>query len=306
MRTLRLVYANTIASARMVEFLSFLDCPVICHVHELEGAINSLGRDLVRRLEARVSLYVAVSPPVKQNLVARYGVDPQKIYVVEGVVPIAMYEKRINRGSDEEVRRELNISPDAKLVVGCGSIESRKGTDLFLQVAQQVLRLQRERPIHFLWVGGLPKATRRIQKQIISLGLQAHIHFIGQRVDPFPYYNSSDVFVVTSREEPLPLVMLEAALCQKPIVCFEHSGHPPEFVRHGAGYAIDRFDTAEMAEKIIELVASPKLCSSMGIIARQTALKYYDLNTGAPRIATVIENQLSRDALAWRNARVIR
>ena len=293
---IRLVYANTVASARMIEFVSFLDCPVICHVHELQGAINSLGHDLIRRLEARVSLYVAASPTVKQNLVIRYGLDPKKIVVVEDVVPIATCEKKINRESAEEVRRELNISPDAKLVVGSGLIETRKGTDLFLQVAQGVIRLQPDRPIHFLWVGGPPKATRRIQNEITSLGLGSRIHFIGQRANPFPYYKSSDVFLLTSREEPLGLVMLEAALCEKPIVCFEHSGHPPEFVRQGAGYAVEGFDTAKMAEKIIELIANPKLGSSMGTIARQMVLKNYDLNTGAPRIASAIENQIKRNS----------
>lgn len=291
---IRLIYANSVASARMVQFLSFLDCPVICHVHELDVSIRALeasGLDIIDLLEQRVSRYLAVSDAVKVNLVEQHGVPASKIDVVLGLGPpptghiVEAFQSR-------DIRQELAIPADARIVCGCGSIEPRKGTDLFLDVARHVAAGQRGPAVHFVWVGGRPHEVGLMRRKVTSLGLTGLVHFVGQTSDVVPYFDASELVLLTSREESLSLVMLEAALRQRPIICFERSGHPPEFVQHGNGIAIPEFDAKKMAGKLVEVLADPELCRRMGASARRKVLDRYDFHRGAIKIAGIIADTL--------------
>ena len=288
----RLVYANSTASARMVRFLSFLDCPVICHVHELETSIRALRTadfDAMDELERRVSAFVTVSEAAKANLVERHGVPADKIEVVPGLGPVPNLN---GTAAHCDVRGQLDIPKGARIVCGCGSIEARKGTDLFLAVAAHVAGGRHNIPVHFIWVGGQHDRVNSMRKQVASLGLKGLVHFVGPKLDVTPYYDTSELLLLTSREESLSLVMLEAALLQKPTICFDNSGHPPEFVRNGAGVVVAGFDPKDMAAKLMDILSNPELCRQMGKIAKQRVLERYDFNVGAARIGRIIDNMM--------------
>jgi glycosyltransferase involved in cell wall biosynthesis len=295
---IRLIYANSVASAEMLEFLSFLDCPAICHVHELEMSIRALARpdfDAMRVLEDRVNAYIAVSDAAKANLLVNHGVASDKVEVVLGPGPVAAQRKA---SSPRDVRAELGIPLHAKIACGCGTIEPRKGTDLFLEVAVHAARATPNAPIHFVWVGGQSKVVRSMRRRVASLGLDGVVHFVGDRLDVIPYFDASDVVLLTSREESLSLVMLEAALRQKPIFCFDRSGHPPEFVRDGAGVVVPAFNSSSMAEKLLDSLSNPALCQQQGKAARQKVLDQYDFNASAAKIGKTIEAVLQYGALS--------
>jgi glycosyltransferase involved in cell wall biosynthesis len=285
---IRLVYANSVASARMVDFLSFLKCPVICHVHELDGAIQSLGSRNISLLEKYRPVYIAVSHAVKQNLTAAHGIPANRIQTIHGFIPVSeMADTRAD--SRDMVRRELGIPEQARIVCGCGSIEHRKGTDLFLQVAKNVVQRSSSVPVHFVWIGGKRQTVNDMRRQVVSAGLGGVVHFTGSRSNVAPYFEAADVFVLTSREDPFPLVMLEAALHGKPTVCFGQTGGAAEFLQGDAGYIVPKFDVAKMSDRVVDLLVSPNLRARMGATARQRVVNSHDLSVGAARIAHVIE-----------------
>src|SRR5262249_8581978 len=87
---IRLIYVNSVARSQMLDFLSFLNCPVVCHVHELAGAISLLnaatGVQTIDLLEKRSPRYIAVSAAVERNLVG-YGVPQSRVEVIHGFIP---------------------------------------------------------------------------------------------------------------------------------------------------------------------------------------------------------------------------
>jgi glycosyltransferase involved in cell wall biosynthesis len=143
--------------------------------------------------------------------------------------------------------------------------------------------------VHFLWVGGSSDSLKATRKEVQELSCEAEVHFVGHRPDVSLYYEASDVFLLTSREDPFPLVMMEAALRGKPIVCFGNSGGAPEFVEEDAGIVVKGFDVEEMAEKLVLLLESDSFRASMGQAGREKVLSRHDINFGAPRIAEAIE-----------------
>jgi glycosyltransferase involved in cell wall biosynthesis len=293
----RVVYANSVASEKMVEFVhTFLNCPVVCHVHELEWSIRDLGSDVMNKLEKQVTVYIAVSRAVKENLIRTHGISESKIKLIPGFIAVSEYSEAKAHKHREMVRLELGIPTGAKVACACGSIEPRKGTDIFVQVANKVCQNLRSDQVHFIWIGGLPHLANQMNKQAASLSLGNVIHFVGEKRNVLPYFDASDVFLLTSREESLSLVMMEAAARRKPIICFSGSGGAPEFVENDIGIAISDFDAAQMADKLIELVKSPDLCFHLGMMGAEKVARKHDLNKRAPEIAAVIESNLGHSA----------
>ena len=79
-----------------------------------------------------------------------------------------------------------------------------------------------------------------------------------------------DAFLLTSREDSGPMVMLEAAAFRIPILCFDESGGAPEFVAHDAGIAVPYLDIRQMADALLDLEQSPDLRRRFGNAANGT------------------------------------
>ena len=63
----------------------------------------------------------------------------------------------------------------------------------------------------------------------------------------YDYLNIANGFVLTAKEDPFPLVMIEAAYLEKPIVGY-NSGGISEFVQEGMGKSVDSFKPKDLAE----------------------------------------------------------
>jgi glycosyltransferase involved in cell wall biosynthesis len=164
------------------------------------------------------------------------------------------------------LREELSLRKDAHIILGCGSIEPRKGTDIFVKVATLVPEAE------FVWIGGSKDKAHRAQDE--ARGAE-NVYFIGSRESVIPYYQDADLFLLTSCEEALGLVVLEAAYHGKlPTVCFSDCGGTPEFVRDDAGICVPNFNVCLMADAVSQLLMSPKLRKLRGAIAHQSLRQF--------------------------------
>ena len=126
------------------------------------------------------------------------------------------------------------------MIVGSGYETWRKGKDLFVQLASHVHQKLETDTVHFLWVGGRidNEEYYEIAHDIKMAGLEHYVHFCGEVSNPLDYFAASDLFALVSREDPYPLVCLEAAILGKPILCFDNAGGMPEFVENDAGFVV--------------------------------------------------------------------
>ena len=162
---------------------------------------------------------------------------------------------------------------DAVLIVGGGTASWRKGTDLFIHLARAVC--QRRSRAYFAWIGG--GSTWEFEHDVRVCGLAERIRFTGAVVKPADYLAAADIFVLTSREDPYPLVCLEAAALGKPIVCFEGAGGAPEFVEEDCGFVVPYLDIMEMADRVVSLLDSPDCRLTFGSTARSKVAQRHDI-----------------------------
>ena len=286
-----LVYSNTIANGSLLRAISHLNCPVITHVHELEQLIQYFGSRNCRLVLRHSQRFIAVSQAVKDNLVSRHGAPLESIDVVHSSIPLSVNSSKDKQQTRSRILEKLGIPHESLIVGACGSTSYQKGADLFVRLARVVCERHQGPPIHFVWVGPDTRELRfsALRRQVDRFGLSGRVHFIGKQPGPLDYFAAFDVFALTSREDSLPLVILEAASVGKPIVCFGCAGGAKEFVEEDCGFVIPTLDVELMAERTILLLSSYELRERFGRRASQKFQEKHTIERAAPTSVGVIQ-----------------
>jgi glycosyltransferase involved in cell wall biosynthesis len=119
--------------------------------------------------------------------------------------------------------------------------------------------------------------------------------FTGNVVSHLPYFAQFDAFLLTSREDPFPLVVLDAASLGKPVVCFAEAGGAPELVQEDAGLVVPYLDVEAMAAAATAIVEDADLRARLGRRAREKVLERHDMGVGGAHIAEIVRRQLARN-----------
>jgi glycosyltransferase involved in cell wall biosynthesis len=287
-----LIYCNSVASGRAYQLLRSLDAPIIMHFHELEMSIKRYAADWIGDVLRYTTHFIAISGAVRENLVKNYGVDQSKISTVySSIIP----ERSIQIAGDREkhkIRKRLGLEKNKFLVFGCGlGMSFRKGADLFMDVAR-ILRGKGFADFHFYWIGDFDEKERDIRygkwaDYISALrkdGMDEYVTFLGIKDKPREYMQAGDVFLLSSREEPVGLVGLEAAESGLPIVCFADAGGMPDFVGDDAGFIVPYEDVEAMSEKVVVLMGNEILRQKLGARAREKVLSRFTVEHTTPHV----------------------
>lgn len=283
-----LVYCNTSAMARHIPHFARLGSPILWHIHELPFAMEvSVEPEEEQPAVLATTRFVAVSSAVRDAITSRWGAPAHAVDVVHGFVrPAAEDEGTLLGQRRERTRERLGFTKDAFVVGACGKPCWRKGTDLFLQIAA---RVQRERGnARFLWVGGSPDGEEALmfRHDMRALDLEPQCVHVADTADVEDTYLAMDAFALTSREDPFPLVMLEAGRHRLPIVCFQKSGGAEEFVNDEAGLSVPYLDVDAFAERLIHLCDDVEARRRIGATAFEKVRRHHTVGVQCGHLLT--------------------
>lgn len=285
------VYLNSAASGHLIETTRKLGVPQIVHVHELEKSIEKwVGSEKMAAIRSHATLLIAASAPVADNLHERHRIPREKLRVVDafirstGIRPITGAEKR-------ECKSALSINPDSKVVLGCGTTDWRKGPDLFVRVAKAV-RDSYPGPLQFVWVGGETQSgeINQLKRLVESLGIEKEVRFVGEVASPLPFILAADIFLLSSREDPFPLVCLESGDCGIPIVCFADAGGMPGFVGSSCGVVVPSLDVDQMGGAVQSLLTDDERRIQLGEQARAKVRSQVDVSVKGKEIFEILQS----------------
>src|SRR4051794_8716816 len=251
------VFANSSASLATVErLLNDDDIPLVVYVHESSYLLQHVvDFDAATRMLRRASAIFAVSDGVRATL-ERLVQPAAEIVVIPGFAPIHSTEQT---AAAPLPALEQHLSSGRPIVAAIGTLSWYKGTDLFIVVAQRVRELLPDDDIRFLWVGEEWRTEIRdqVEHDVRLAGLEDAVVFPGTVADPSPLLQSASLFLLPSREDSWPLVMLEAAAEGVPMVCFAGSGGAEEFIATGGGTAVPYLDVEAMAQTVVAYLTDP-------------------------------------------------
>lgn len=189
---------------------------------------------------------ITVSKLMKNQIIEKYGISPEKIRVVYNAVDLSHYKRK-------EVQKPLA----EKIVLFVGRLTIQKGCEFFLEAAKRVL--EEEPNTRFVIVGTGDLLFDLINKSI-ELGISNKVTFTGYEEDVSAYYSIADLFVMPSVSEPFGLTAVEAMACKAPVLISRQSG-VSEVLRNVL--KVDFWDTRELAAKIVSVLKYSSLMEEL-------------------------------------------
>lgn len=269
-RGFRRAIVNTVAAGGACPALEEAEIATTLLVHELPSLIREKNlTQLARRGLIAAQTIVFPAPAVRDGVLAHVTAPGEDFSVKTVIQPQGTYTPvTFEAAKRAATRRSLGIPPKAPLFLGLGYADMRKGFDLFVQLWQH---LQTVAPrAHLAWAGNMDREMASyFGPDIEAATATGRFHLLGFRQDVDGLLSAADVFILTSREDPLPSTALEALTAGIPIVAFAGTGGIPDLIEaYDAGRVVARGDIAAMAKAAAALV----LPKEADIRARRTRL----------------------------------
>lgn len=273
------IFCNSIVNSDIIGLIrSVYKGKIVSYIHELKVVTDHLVRESSKEsLVKNVDLFFAPCLAVKEFLVNSLGVDSARVQMLPYFIP-----------SQPSARRNSN---EKFTVGGCGPMELRKGADLFIRLACEFRDKHPDTPISFLWQSSSLDSLdyKFLAQDIDKLGLSGLVSIMPPTKSTDGFFSSLDVFLLTSREDPYPLVVLEAANASVPSICFGKSGGAAEFVE-GNGTVVNYLDIDGMVSAIDFYNKNPERKIEDG---RKANIKLRELHQNKELIIDKIEKLIS-------------
>lgn len=230
-----------------------------------------------RRLEKRVlsflsSRMVTVSKELLQASIERDRIKAAKLQVVENGIDVERFN-RVSAAHLKSLRQGLGLARDERVVSIIARLHPIKNHELLLQAVQKV-RLQETR-VRLLVVGD-GELRAELEKKACQLGLAGHVLFLGDRRDIPDIMHLSEVMVLCSKREGLPLVLLEGMASGVPLVVTSGANRSL-IVEHGRTGLQAKATAEDIAAKILCLLQEPRLAKKLTDEAKSAVQKMHSI-----------------------------
>ncbi len=250
-----LLHANSLATSRLAgPVAAELGIPSVGHLRDM----MKLSQAAIADLNCHNRL-LAVSQATRDYHLSQ-GVEASRTFVAYNGVDLRRFCPRRPSGW---LHKLLRLPPDRCLVGGVGQIILRKGWDVWLQAAKEVVRQNCH--AHFVLVGQRhadKRETCQLEQRLWSASrqgtLRGRLHLLGTREDMHLLLPELAVLAHAARQEPLGRVLLEAAACGVPVVATDIGGTREIFAdRSAVADLVPVDDAARLAAAILKVLERP-------------------------------------------------
>lgn len=221
---------------------------------------------VIRFSYKKCNLLIAQTSFMKEDLIKSYHVPSQKVQVIRNIINKSYLSQQASLFVPIEFDKEqFNV-------VASGALYSVKGFDLLIKAMAPIVRTDRK--IH-LWILGQERYEVGykdfLQGLIEECGEDNNITLLGYRDNPYPYYKSADLFVMSSRKEGFPNVVLESLYLGTPVVASDCVDFREVIFEGINGYVVRKNNVEALKEGIVKAL---RTSFNMGKIE----LNNYDYN----------------------------
>lgn len=204
---------------------------------------------LDRWTQRLVDAHVCVSESVCEFSERVAGLDQRKLRVIANGVEASRFAEAPPWDGGT-----LGIPPHSPVIVAAGRLDRQKGFDLLLQAIASGGRFPRDP--HWVVVGEGPERNN-LERQIVDLGLEGSVHLLGWRTDLPGILRGATGFVLSSRWEGMPNVVLEAMAAGLPVVATGVEGVRELVIEPETGWIVPPEDAGALTAALRELLADP-------------------------------------------------
>jgi len=246
-----LSHANVVAVAARA--LSRVNPRLVLVEQNTVSAVRSdLRRDallpaLVRHAYPRADAVVGVSTGVAQDLVSCLGVPAHKVSVIYNPV----VDQELLDAADAPSNHAWLEDESEQVFVASGRLTQQKDFPTLIEA----FRLLRDKATARLIILGEGEERGQLEALIMASGLSADVDLHGFVENPYAYLSRADAFVLSSRWEGLPTVLIEALACGCPVVATDCPSGPREILEGGLyGTLVPVGDAAALCDAMYQVL----------------------------------------------------
>jgi glycosyltransferase involved in cell wall biosynthesis len=204
-------------------------------------------------------------------------------------IPLGVDTKTFHRTPAEEIRKQHHIPPDGVIFLFVGRMIHIKNLPLLIN--SFALALQ-ENPLLYLLLVGDGPAKPDLLRQVDTLGLKGRVVFGGRQTGSnlVAYYNTADVFTISSEYESFSLVVLEAMACELPVIATRVGRLPNIVVGGSTGLLVDSGNSEKLKGAMLALAKDKHLRRDMGRHGRRIVLEKHSWMETARQMLRVYES----------------
>jgi len=146
------------------------------------------------------------------------------------------------------LKKQFNISA-YPIIINVGELLPNKNQKTIISAMPNILKVF---PKAKLYIAGNGPEKDKLNNLIKEYGLIDHVELLGYTTEVHKYLKMSDILVSCSYREGMPLNVIEAMLCGKPVVASNNRGHRELIIEGVNGFLFKPNDSEELSEKIID------------------------------------------------------
>lgn len=229
--------------------------------------------ELERSLYKPNKHYIAISHGIKKELMSEFNIPSENISIIHHGVDTQhftpIWDSHEAQNIRKEVRSELGIKEDDRVLLHVGALNARKGIFQTLRVLDY-LKKNEFTGIKYLAVGQGDR--EKLEALVKDHNLQDWVIFAPHTKDIRRYYWASDVFFFPTFYEPFGMVILEAMACGLPSVVSSQAGGAEMIEEGESGLLFDPNDQIQnLANILLPLLRDKTLSKQIGLAGRRVA-----------------------------------
>lgn len=237
---------------------------------------NPVFKTFVPWTVGRADKVFCISQPTAEEAIAR-GVHADKIRVIT----LAVQDKLFGEATRAGLIESLKLDPASQILLTVGRLEKRKGVSWFVESVLPELVKKYPRLIYLIAGDGKDRAG--VELSVKKAAMAEYVRILGRVDDNLltAAYNGADVFVmpnivVPGDVEGFGLVVLEASLCELPIVASALQGIKDAITDAKNGMLVNTRDAEGFIGQISTFLADSKNAKKFGHASREFTLKNYN------------------------------
>jgi glycosyltransferase involved in cell wall biosynthesis len=262
-----------------------------------QGPLNWWLRFTVERSLAPLTDAIIVMNDYDERLARRTPLakDRSRVFRIPGMgVDLERFTPEVPREERARLERELEIDLAQKIVLCVARLIPEKGVVQFVDAALTVCRARRDACFLLAGTGPLLESLR---ETVSRAGAGDRVKVLGWRNDIQSLMKCSDIFSLPSYYmEGLPVSILEAMACAKPVVSTHHKGCEDAVTDGSTGFLVPSRQSTPLAERITALLDDDRLRAAMGRAGRQRVEREFRIAECTRTIVETLEQAIAEPA----------
>jgi glycosyltransferase involved in cell wall biosynthesis len=231
------------------------------------------------------SRIISVSESTRQHHIKHGNISDKKILTIYNGINLSNFNQT-DKFSRENAITSLNIPKDAVVLITVAVLREPKGIQYMIEAMPKILASAPN--AHYLIVGD-GEYGQKLKELSLSLNMEKHITFTGQRTDIANILLTGDIFVLPTLIDALPTVLIEAMAARKPLIASNVGGVPEIIANEKNGILVEPENPQQLAESCLRLIMHKQEREAMAEAGLKIAYEKFNIVKQIEAISNLYE-----------------